>query len=598
MNAIPRPLATASVETPAKAWRRALELTGGACADPANILPRLANDWARRYGAAPALIGVDQTLTFRELAERANRVSRFAIAAGVKPGETIGLLMGNRPDFFALWLGLTQIGAVVALLNFNLQGVALAHSLGVAATRRVIVDVERMPNFEAARAAGADEHEIWIYGDATQGFRQAIETFDGSELRDDEQRPAVTLSDAALLIYTSGTTGLPKAAKVSHRRIVEWSHWFAGLAGMTGEDRMYDCLPMYHSVGGVSAIGAPLVNGGSVVIAERFSARGFFDDITQHGCTAFQYIGELCRYLAKAPPSPEEPLAKLRLACGNGMSGDVWRDFARRFPYVRVLEFYAATEGNFSLYNVEGRIGAIGRMPAFQALRDPVALVRFDAETETPARGADGFCIRCAAGEVGEALGRVGAETASRFEGYRDERATQKKIMRDVFRTGDAWVRSGDLMRCDEEGFYAFVDRVGDTYRWKGENVATLEVASVLSTSPDVSEAIVYGVKAPGAEGRAGMALLGVGEDFDLAVFARHALALPSYARPVFLRLRKGEGAETTSTFKTRGRAWAAEGYDPKAIDDPLYLYDRGAGRYVRLDAEVFARLTRGEIPL
>ena len=426
MNAIPRPSPLPSAETPAKAWRRALELTGKAWANPANILPRLANDWARRYGAAPALIGADQTLSFRDLAERANRVSRFAIASGVKPGETIGLLMGNRPDFFALWLGLTQIGAVVALLNFHLQGAALAHGLRSAGARRAIVDEGRLPNFEAARAAGADEHELWFYGGAKEGFRQSVEAFDGGELSDGE-RPIVSLADPALLIYTSGTTGLPKAAQVSHRRIVEWSHWFAGLGGMTGEDRMYDCLPMYHSVGGVSAIGAPLINGGSVVIAERFSARGFFDDMARHGCTAFQYIGELCRYLAKAPPSPEEPLSKLRLACGNGMSGEVWRDFARRFPEVRVLEFYAATEGNFSLYNVEGKVGAIGRMPAFQALRDPVALVRFDAEAEAPARGPDGFCIRCAQGEVGEALGRIDAEAASRFEGYRDAQATSRR---------------------------------------------------------------------------------------------------------------------------------------------------------------------------
>ena len=227
MNSNLRSPAAQTAETPAKAWLRALELTSRACRDPANILPRIVHDWALRYGHTPALIGADQSLSFRELTERVNRVSRFALAAGVAPGETIGLLMGNRPDFVALWLGLTQVGAVVALLNFHLQGAALAHSLRSAGARRVIVDEGRLPNFEAARAAGADEHELWFYGGANDGFRQSIEPFDGGELSDDE-RPIVSLADPALLIYTSGATGLPKAAKVSHRRIVEWSHWFAG----------------------------------------------------------------------------------------------------------------------------------------------------------------------------------------------------------------------------------------------------------------------------------------------------------------------------------------------------------------------------------
>ena len=219
---------------------------------------------------------------------------------------------------------------------------------------------------------------------------------------------------------------------------------------------MYDCLPLCHSVGGVAALGAPLVNGGSVVVAERFSANRFWADVKGWDCTMVQYIGELCRYLLAAPPSPEEKAHRLRLACGNGLAADVWRAFAARFGAPQVLEFYASTEGNVTLYNVEGRVGAIGRQPSFLAARDAVALARFDFEREAPWRGADGLCARCGADEIGEALGRIAAEPGRRFEGYTEREATEKKILRDVFVRGDAWMRTGDLMRRDREGFYLF----------------------------------------------------------------------------------------------------------------------------------------------
>ncbi|HYA72314.1 MAG TPA: AMP-binding protein, partial [Roseiarcus sp.] len=393
-------------------------------------------------------------------------------------------------------------------------------------------------------------------------------------------------------IYTSGTTGLPKAAAVSHHRVVAWSHWFAGLADMTAGDRMYDCLPMYHSIGGVAAIGAPLVNGGSVFIAERFSASRFWRDVARWDCTIFQYIGELCRYLVAAPPCPEEKTHKLRLACGNGLSAEVWRAFSARFGAPQILEFYAATEGNVTLYNVEGKVGAIGHAPAFLAARDAIALARFDYEAETPWRGPDGFCARCADGETGEALGRIGAEPSQRFEGYTQREETEKKILRDVFAPGDAWMRTGDLMRRDTEGFYYFVDRVGDTFRWKGENVATSQVAAALAAAPGIVEAVVYGVAVPGAEGRAGMALIAAEGPPDLEDVARRLEALPRYARPLFLRVRRS--LDVTSTFKPKRRETANEGFDPARVDDPLYVFDAERQAYVALDAARFAAIQSG----
>jgi len=577
-----------SAETPARAWLRALETTARATRDPLRILPRAVAEWALRYGDATALVSDRETFSFRALEGRMNQYSRWALGAGVAKGETIALAMGNRPEYFAIWLGLTQVGAIVALLSADLRGSALAHALKVAEARRLIVDA----NGAEAIAGLTRPIELWTHGaECREGRRldTIVAALSGEPLAPDERRE-VTLADRALRIFTSGTTGLPKAAEVSHRRIVTWTHWFAGLADLSASDRLYDCLPMHHSVGGVVAIGAPLVNGGSVAIAERFSARRFWDDVERWDCTAFQYIGELCRYLVAAPPHAGE--RRLRLAIGNGLSGEVWRAFLDRFGPLRMLEFYASTEGNVWLYNVEGRIGAIGRVPPYLAAREPIALARFDAEAQAPARGADGFCERCADGEIGEALGRIGADPAARFEGYSQEAETTRKVLRDVFEPGDAWMRTGDLMRRDAEGFYVFADRIGDTFRWKGENVATLEVASALAACPGVAEAIVYGVAVPGADGRAGMALLRREGSLDLEAVARALDGLPRYARPLFLRLVRE--VETTETFKPKRRAYVEQGFDPARTDDPLFVFE--GERYVPLGPYRYAAIQNGTL--
>jgi fatty-acyl-CoA synthase len=335
--------------------------------------------------------------------------------------------------------------------------------------------------------------KVWLHGEADGGFERIDHAI---ELRSPDppmphQRHPVTIADRALLIYTSGTTGLPKAANISHRRLLQWSFWFAGLMNASPRDRMYDCLPMYHSVGGVVATGALLARGGSVLIRDRFSLRHFWDDVCAGDCTMFQYIGELCRYLLNAPEHPRDRAHRLRLCCGNGLQADIWKRFQDRFAVPRILEFYASTEGNVSLYNVEGKIGSIGRVPPFLASRFALALVQFDPATGRPARGEHGFCIRCGVNEIGEALGRIpseGTQGGESFEGYTDSKDTEQKILHDVFARGDRWFRTGDLMRMDAGGFYYFVDRIGDTFRWKGENVATSEVATAIMALPASSK--------------------------------------------------------------------------------------------------------------
>jgi fatty-acyl-CoA synthase len=585
-------------DTPAKAWLRALELTAPIAANPGRTLPAMLDALAGRHGEAPALISERETLSYRALAARANRYARWALAQNLAKGETVALLMPNRPDYMAAWLGITRVGGVVALLNTNLTGRALAHCIEIAAPRHLIVAAELSESFSGAEPHLTARPVLWAHGagaaDVARLDRDLKRHADGP-LDASEQR-AVTTDDRALLIYTSGTTGLPKAANISHARVLTWSLWFAGMMGTRPDDRMYDCLPMYHSVGGVVATGALLVAGGAVVIREKFSARQFWDDVARHDCTLVQYIGELARYLTNSAPHPREASHRIRLACGNGLRADVWERFTQRFAIPHVLEFYAATEGNLSLYNIEDKPGAIGRVPSFLAHRFPAAIVKFDHARGEPLRDADGRCIRCAADEVGETIGRIdGGAPGARFDGYTDAQASERKILRDAFKPGDAWFRTGDLMRKDAQGYFYFVDRIGDTFRWKGENVSTAEVAEAIGRCPGVRDATVYGVEVPGNDGRAGMAALVVDESFELAALRAHLDAsLPSYARPVFVRIRAE--LDTTGTFKHRKDELVREGYDPAATGDAILFNDAPRGTFVRLDAALFQRLQIGQV--
>ena len=591
-----------SGNSPLKAWVRALEMTAPIPRNPTVTLPICVDDLADKFGTAPALIGAAESLTYRELAERANRYARWALERRLVAGDVVCLMMANCPDYLAIWLGITRTGGIVSLLNSHLVGDSLAHAIGVVAPKYVIVGSEFAQVFADVQVRLLPQIQCWAHGAGRHGLPRIDDAVRGSsgERLSSSQCPLPSIADRALYIYTSGTTGLPKAANVSHYRLMQWSHWFAGLLDTRDNDRMYNCLPMYHSVGGVVAIGATLVNGGSVFLREGFSARRFWDDIVEWDCTLFQYIGELCRFLVQSPPHPRQGEHRIRLCCGNGLRADIWTDFKERFRIPQILEFYAATEANFSLYNCEGKPGAIGRIPSFLAHRFPVALVRFDIDAGEPARNEEGLCVRCATNEVGEAVSKISdnrMDAGGRFEGYTDKEASQRKVLRGVFAAGDAWFRTGDLMRKDAAGFFYFVDRVGDTFRWKGENVSTTEVAEIVSSCPGVVEATVYGVAIPVTEGRAGMAAVVCDEDFDLGVFDRHIAArLPEYARPVFVRILRE--IEMTATFKQKKQDLMRAGYAPAATIDLIYVKDRDRDEFVNVDAALFERIQAGSLRL
>jgi fatty-acyl-CoA synthase len=588
--------------SPAKDWLRALELTAPIGHNPTRVVSTVIEELAESCGEAPALLSDRECMTYRALAERSNQYTRWALQQDLAKGDTVCLIMANRPEYMAIWLGITRAGCTVALVNTNLTGPSLAHSVNIVAPKHLIVAVELIDHLTSALPDLAGAPRIWAHGAGYGEFRrmdEEIQEYGGEQLREAERRP-VTTEDRALCIYTSGTTGLPKAANVSHARLMQWSHWFAGMLGTGASDRLYSCLPMYHSVGGVLATGAMLVSGGSVVIREGFSASQFWNDIVRWDCTVFQYIGELCRYLLHAGANPLETQHRIRVCCGNGLRADIWDDFKSRFRIPRILEFYAATEGNVSLFNAEGKAGAIGRIPPYLSHRFPATLLRFDNDTNAPVRNDRGFCMPCAPNETGEAMGRIfedPSNAGNRFEGYTSEEASAKKILRNVFEPGDAWFRTGDLMRKDEQGYFYFVNRVGDTFRWKGENVATTEVEDVSCAFPGITKANVYGVSIPGADGRAGMAVLVTNEELDLAAFRAHLVKrLPGYAHPLFLRIR--EEMEMTATFKFIKNELVREGYNPAATSDIIYFNHRELGAFVRLNTELYDRIQAGEIRL
>jgi fatty-acyl-CoA synthase len=552
---------------------------------------------ARKRPGNVAIYCLDQAMTYAQLDARANRYANWALAQGIGRGTPVALLMENRPDYISAWLGLFKVGAQVALINTNLVGEALSHSINVSGARHAIVGAELVRNFLDAPFTAPPM--LWVEGvdplsgsdgNLSTALAAAPEASPGKAAR-----AGVTLKDRAFFIYTSGTTGLPKAANFSHMRMLFMMSGFVGALRPRETDRIYDPLPLYHSTGGVCAVGMAFFSGGALILKRKFSVHEFWSDVHQYGATMFEYIGELCRYLLNAPPSPLERGHKIRAITGNGLRPEIWREFQTRFAIPRIVEFYGATESNVSMLNYDGTVGAVGRVPDYLEWLLPSRIVRFDVEKEVPVRGPDGLCIECGPDEVGEAVGGISKRAGREFEGYTNRAESDKKMLRDVFRRGDLWFRTGDLMRRDAHGYFYFVDRIGDTFRWKGENVSTGEVGEVLAAAPGILEANVYGVTIPGLDGRAGMASLVVDEKFRLDLLPdRLSHRLAPYARPVFLRL--SPRIDVTGTFKQRKVDLVRQGFDPSSIADPLYVLDHNSGAYERLNPQRYADIIAGRV--
>lgn len=628
--------------------------------------------------------------TFREADIHANRVANLLTSQGISSGKTLGLLMTNRAEFVFSSVGAAKAGATVAMLNYNLPPHQLAHCITICDAAAVMYEssyhdaivaalkevrgrsikllrwdvnealpapVPRSTDGASGKGGASGHASIAAASGASAGGADAatpssstgsvpvpvlevVPALSGVSTK----RPPRSLRSALNMltpwgyVFTSGTTGLPKAAVIAHLRFFMAGHLMSGVTGITGEDRILTVLPLYHSAGGMIGLGACYTRGCTVVILNKFSTRRYWDVVAAHKPTVVQYIGELCRWLTSAPPHPLEAKHTIRIAIGNGMRPDVWPVFQKRFAIPTVAEFYASTEGNASMVCVCSRPedqGAVGRFGTIIRSIGLFRIAKHDDDTGELVRGADGFCVECKPNEPGELLGylKLDDKTGLRtFKGYHgDSKATEKKIARNVFKAGDAYFRTGDLLKVSPTGHYYFVDRTGDTFRFKGENVATTEVAEVLSGFEGIQEVNVYGAAVPGVEGRAGMAAFvpklphsdghkGEEEEqagtaastasssaaepvgylpptFDLKAFAAHCKSsLPSYAVPVFLRVLPE--VPVTSTFKHLKKELREEGADPSKVRDPLYWLNSDTGSYEPLTADTWLRIVGGHARL
>jgi acyl-CoA synthetase (AMP-forming)/AMP-acid ligase II len=559
----------------------------------------LADIWEQavdRYGAKPSVMYEGKSLTFREMDSLANKFAHWGTSAGLKKGDVVALYMHNRPEFIAFWVGMAKIGVITALVNYNVRGKPLAHSIAVSGAKLVVTGNEVADGIEEIVATLKQENtRVFNFGEKALPYSTHLNplTTSCSDKRPPRSaRQGMTLSDKALLIYTSGTTGLPKAATITHLRFYLAGLGFTATFEITDKDIIYCCLPLYHSAGGMLGVGMMFASGASLVLRDKFSLTHFWSDCREYKCTVVQYIGELCRYLCQATPRSTDGNNNVRIAIGNGLRPEIWPTFQSRFNIKEIGEFYGSTEGNVSILNhstTKASQGTLGRTGYLHTKLTGMKLAKFDVLTEEVVRDSAGFCIECQPGESGELLGFIkDDDPIAQFSGYHgNNAATQKKIISDAFKKGDKYFRTGDLLKKDSQGYWYFVDRIGDTFRWKGENVSTNEVAEIASVYPGVSDLNIYGVQVPNHDGRACMAALVKGEGFNLEGFAKHCISnLPAYSVPVFVRYLPA--MDLTGTFKLQKVQLRQEGCDPSKISDPLFVLDKAAGGYVPLTKEAY----------
>ena len=556
---------------------------------------------AARFGDRTMILFEGREITWKAFNELANRYAHALKARGIGHGDIVSLMMDNRIEFLASLVAVNKLGAVVSLINTNLRGRPLTHCVSVTESKAWIFGEELSDAVAGVKGdLPLQEGSAYLFV-ADQGRNRApnwaadlgaeASAANDSNLPDTRR---IKLGDSATFIFTSGTTGLPKAAVVSHRRFLATgaTTWKVGLKSRE-TDRLYLCLPLYHGTGLMVGFCSTLWSGSSMFLRRKFSASNFLNETREYGTTCFVYIGELCRYLMSQPEHADDADNPLERIVGNGLRPDIWLSFKNRFGIKRVTEFYGASEGNVAFMNLLNKDRTIGMTAS------TIALVRYDVDADEIIRDPQGRCIQVADGEPGLLLAQI--NEAQVFEGYTNAEATQKKIVHDVLGNGDAWFNSGDLIREVNVGFtagrkhYQFVDRVGDTFRWRSENVSTNEVGEIINQYPQVQFCNVYGVAIPNADGRAGMAAITLrsGEQLELAGFSEFvARELPPYARPVFLRIQPE--MEVTGTFKLMKGDLRRDGYEISQTADPVFVMKPGQTVYETLDQQFLAKLRAG----
>jgi len=536
---------------------------------------------AARYGDRIFLKFGDQQLTYRDANAAANRYAGVLAARGVGQGDVVGIMLRNSPNAVLAMLATVKCGAVAGMLNYHQRGEVLAHSLGLLKAKVLIAETDLVS--AVAESGGTGTTETLTVEDLERYAVSAPATNPASA-------SAVQAKDTAFYIFTSGTTGFPKASVMTHRR------WLAALAAFGGlglrlhsSDTLYCCLPLYHNNALTVALSSVINSGSTLLLGKSFSASRFWDEVIAGDATAFIYIGEICRYLLNQPPKPTDRAHKVRVIAGNGLRPEIWNEFTKRFGIARVCEFYASSEGNTAFINIFNVPQTTGISPT------PLAYVEYDPDTGAPLRDENGRVRRVPAGEPGLLISPV--NKLQPFDGYTDKESSEKKLVRNAFREGDCWFNSGDVMSPQGMGHAAFVDRLGDTFRWKGENVATTQVEAALASDGSVEECTVFGVEVPDTGGRAGMAAVKLrdGAEFDGQSVARAVYSqLPAYALPLFVRVVPS--LEHTTTFKSRKVELRKQAYG-KGVTDPLYVLAGRDEGYVPYYDEYPEEVSAGKRP-
>ena len=553
-----------------------------------------------KYTDRSMIIFEGRELTWGEFNALTNQFAHALMARGVKRGDCVSVMMENRIEMLACTFALQKIGAISSLINFALSGAQLAHCVNISDSCKCLVGEEIYASLDAVRPQLTlkDEDILWVADQrsnpAPQNAEDIVSTLDQYPNTNLADTGSILAGSTAMYIFTSGTTGMPKAAKIPHRRWMAAAHAF-GLAGCQAKpsDRFYLCLPLFHGTGLMCGIGSSFYTGASIFLRRRFSASEFWSDVQTYQTTNFIYVGELCRYLLAQPPRPEELNNPLTRVFGNGLRPDIWDEFKQRFGIERVCEFYGSSEGNVSFFNALNKDRTMGLTPA------TVMLVKYDVDADEMVRDKQGNLLQVAKGETGLLLGEI--DDKFKFDGYTNDDATESKILRDVVKPGDAWFNTGDLIREVDVGFalgkahYQFVDRVGDTFRWRSENVSTNEVGEILNGCDQIEMANVYGVDVPATEGKAGMVsvMLKPGQVFDVDAFSIFVNAnLTHFSQPVFVRVQPE--AATTGTFKLLKGDLRKQAFHIDQVTDDLYVLPPRGKQYQKLERDLYERIMDG----
>ncbi len=549
-----------------------------------------------------AVLYKDTRLSYTQFNQWVNRIAHFFKAQGLQKGDVVAVYVENRPELLATVAGLGKIGVISAMLNTSQSGKVLIHSVNLVKPKMAIVGAELVNNFNEVLSDLEFDHKNLFWwddadtlsapGEAPKGYRNLALEIAGQPISNPASTQQIYSTDGLFYIYTSGTTGLPKAAIFSHGRWMKAYGGFGYTMQMKKTDVIYCTLPFYHATAMCVCWGCAIAGAGGIAMRRKFSAREFWDDIRKYRATAFGYVGELCRYLNELPPKPTDRDHLVKKIIGNGLRPGIWVPFKERFGIEEVLELYASSEGNIGFTNLFNFDNTVGFCPL------PYKIVKYDKDNDKPVRDKKGFLVLADKGEAGLLIGEITEKTP--FDGYTDPAKNDACIIKDGFVKGDRYFNTGDLLRNIGFRHAQFVDRTGDTFRWKGKNVSTTEVENVMTGHAPLQDAVVYGVEIPNTNGRAGMAAItpheGCGEaELDLpGLLTLLKSELPPYAIPLFLRVRKA--VETTGTFKYQKNTLKKEGFDPRQIgDEHLYVMLPGSSEYVLLNEEIGANIQAGK---